>query len=168
MAVGLPINAGSPILAATIAAIAPISIIKQADESVTSSTVMQNDNELVLNLPTINAQYLFALFLDYEGGTQGSSDIKWQFTVPSGAALRYTGAWIGTGGGAVTGTLNSAGTVQNAGSSGAGNTHGILAVGTLQVATTTGTIQLQWAQNTSSGTATIVHAQSFIAMWRII
>ncbi len=39
--------------------------------------------------------------------------------------------------------------------------------GTVVSSSTTGNLQLQWAQNTSSGTATKVHAKSWLILDRI-
>lgn len=159
-------QAGGRITAALLAGIAPLAVIKGAGENVTSSTTLQNDDALLLSV-VANATYLFFCWLDYEGGTQGSSDIKWTWSVPSGAAIRYGGFYIGT-----TGTLHGSSviteaTTVSAGTNGAGNLTSAFMPGSLQTSSTAGTVQLQWAQNTSSGTATTVHGLSFLALWRI-
>jgi len=152
--------AGSRLTAGLLTSGEPIQVIKPADQSLTSNATLQNDN--ALTLPVVaNATYLFRCMLDYEGGTQGSSDIKWTWTLPAGATMRY---WLGrtsTAGAALIGEATGAQTL-TAGSSGAGNLNGILMDGTLIMSSTAGSITLQWAQNTSSGTATIVHAQSYL------
>ena len=62
-------TAGSRILAATLDQIAPLSAVKTSDESVTSSTALQNDNQLYVPLAA-NAYYAFECYLDDEGGTK--------------------------------------------------------------------------------------------------
>lgn len=159
------IVAGSRILASVMAQIAPQAVIKGADQSLASSTTMQNDNALFAAV-IANATYLFLCYLDYEGGTQGSSDLKWQWNVPAGGTLRY--AEIGNNLSGVVQSPSLAGsTVWSAGTSGAGSLRGVLMAGSLIMSSTAGNIQLQWAQNTSNATPTIVHAQSFLALWRI-
>jgi hypothetical protein len=39
--------------------------------------------------------------------------------------------------------------------------------GTLVNGATAGTIQLVWAQNTSSGTSTVIHTQSYVLLRRL-
>lgn len=160
------IVAGSRITASLIASISPLEVIKPADQPLTSSTALQNDTALLLPVAA-GASYDFTCYLDYEGGTQGSSDIKWLWSVPSGAALRYHGIHDTTGGAAVAGTSYTGATTVTAGTNGAGNLKGATMIGTLVTAGTSGTILLTWAQNTSSATATIVHAQSKLSLVRI-
>ena len=70
--------------------------------------------------------------------------------------------------GNITGATTYIGTSVVVGSTnGAGTLRAQVMKGSVFVGSTAGTLQLQWAQNTSSGTATIVHAQSYIAMWLI-
>jgi len=159
--------AGSRITAALLNEIQPLNVIKPADQSVTSSTTLVNDNALSLPLAVANATYQFACYLDYEGGTLGSSDIKWTWTVPAGASMRYATTYTNTAG-AIQGSITYvASSVPAAGTAGAGNLQALTMTGTLLVGATTGTLQLQWAQHTSSGTATIVHAQSGLSLVRV-
>lgn len=159
------IVAGSRILASVMGQIAPQAVIKGADQSLASSTTMQNDNALFL--PVIaNATYLFVCYLDYEGGTRGSSDIKHAWSVPSGGTLRYVKLGNNTSGVAEIVTLAGA-TIWPDATNGAGSLQGLLMLGSLIMGSTAGNLQLQWAQNTSSATATIVHAQSLLSLWRV-
>lgn len=159
------IYAGSPITAAMLRGIAPYAVIKGADEPLTSSTSLQADNDLVLAV-SASTSWLFECFLDYEGGTQGSSDIKWTWAVPAGATLRYTVTNITTGGSSDTGRCWTESSIPTAGTSGATNLQGIRMAGTFLVAGTAGNLQLKWAQNSNSGTPTIVHAQSSLQLWQ--
>lgn len=144
----------------------PAAAFKASDQSVTSSIAMVNDSDLVVTV-LAGATYAFACYLDYEGGTQGSSDIRWQWVVPGGTVLRYQPQYQSTAGVLTGGTTALAGTVIIAGSSGAGVLCGATMIGTLAVSTTGGSLQLQWAQGTSSVTATIVHATSHLMLRRI-
>lgn len=144
----------------------PEAAVKTADQSVTSSITPVNDTELLIALAA-SVTYTFSLFLDFEGGTQGASDLRWTFTLPAGAFLRYSYANRGTGGGATAGTLSTGTDVNSSGTNGAGNLQGVFGFGTIVVGSTAGTLQLKWAQQTPSATSTIMHAQSCIILQRV-
>jgi len=147
----------------------PLAAFKSADESVTSSTVLQNDDVLVVALAA-NATYLMICYLNYEGGTQGASDLKVGWTVPASTVMAYQHIGVTTAG---TITQASAATTSDQtnvpayGTNGAGNTLGALLLGTVKSAGTPGNLQMQWAQNTSNGTATKVKAGSALVLHRI-
>jgi hypothetical protein len=158
------INAGGRILAADVRSVAPLAVIKGADESVLNSATLQFDDALFLAVPA-NTQWLFKCVLNYEGGTHGASDIRWTWNVPTGATLRYytshltnTNPVIAMLAGSATGSADT---------NGAGNLNGILMDGSLIVGSTAGNISLEWAQFTASNvTPTIVHAQSYLSLWQ--
>src|SRR5262245_26161469 len=105
--------------------------------------------------------------LSYKGGTAGASDLKWAFTAPSGAVLRYGVSYNSTG---LTGqvAIYHVGTdVVAAGTNGTGNVLAVTMQGSLTTSSTTGNLQLQWAQNTSSATATTVGTGSVLVLTRI-
>jgi hypothetical protein len=144
----------------------PVASVKTADQSVTSSVTFVNDTELLVPIVAAGT-YQFECFLDYEGGTLGSSDVKWRWIVPTGTTMRYTWAGNGTGGGTHAGDCQIAGDTPSASSNGAGTLRGVMMIGTIVAGVNAGNMQLQWAQNVSSGTATIVHAQSCLVLRRI-
>lgn len=158
--------AGQRITAGLLNSMLPLTVVKAADESVTSSTALQDDNELVLPLATAGATYDFSCYLDYEGAAIGTGDLKITWTLPAGATLRYQMPSLGAGGATNEQNTYVAGSVPALGTKGAGNLCGATLTGTLVVAATTGNLRLQWAQNTSSVTATIVHAQSSLTLLR--
>jgi hypothetical protein len=162
----LSVNAGGSATAAFIDQIAPLGVVKPTDESVTSSTTMQNDNDLLVSL-VANATYKFECYLDYEGGTQGASDIKWQWAIPAGTNLHYQPLFVGTTGNIAGASTFGAATVGTARTNGAAFLCAIGMSGGIIVGSTAGTLQLQWAQNTSSATATTVHASSTLTLWRL-
>ena len=164
------ILAGARLAASAVQGIAPVPGYKGIDEPVTSSAALQNDDALFLPVAA-NATYLWVCYLSYEGGTQGSSDMKFQFTGPSGATASYTFIYYPTSGGVGANTNISRATglssVVTAGTDGAGVKLGLIMIGTLVTSSTPGSLRMQWAQNTSSGTATIVHAGSILAAWQV-
>jgi hypothetical protein len=142
----------------------PLAAIKTSDESVTSSTTIQNDDELVLT-PEVSSSYYFQCYIYFQGGTAG--DIKWQWGVPTGAFIRYQAVFTGTGGGFGANNTYSASDVVAAQCDGAGVDNGMNMMGTLVMGSTSGNLTFKWAQNSSSGTATIVKAQSAVMLTRI-
>ena len=144
----------------------PIAAIKTSDQSVTSSTTVVNDTALVVAMPATGT-YFFECFVEYDGGTGGSSDIKFNWAVPTSATLRYTMTTRNLSNNPVAGDATTGSTTNTASSGGAGVLRAIGMVGSLVMAGTAGNLQFQWAQNTSSATSTIVHAQSMMLLYRM-
>lgn len=143
--------------------------LKTADESVTSSTTLQDDNHLSITLQA-NTSYWIDLFLITDGATAG--DIKLAVFIPSGTFRWITNgldaATTGTsgdvnrrvkGGGAVVGT--------DVGTAGAGTSTVIPARGIVRIGATGGLTWLQWAQNASSATASRVLTGSMMRALRV-
>jgi len=156
------IVAGARITAAILQGIAPLAVIKGADQTLFSSTTLQNDSALIATLAA-NAGYMFACYLDFEGAS--GANLKWGWTVPSGCTMRYVAVYANTSGTATVAGETQASTPA-AQTTGAGNLQGLLMLGTV-LAGSGGTLQLQWAQNTTNAVSNIVHAQSLLALWQI-
>lgn len=162
----LLIYAGQRITADALDALAPLMAMKAGDTNYTNTT-LTNDPELFLAL-VANATYLLEAFLVYEGGTSGSADLQGKFTVPSGASLRYTNIGQNASGGntgSFAGTATSGTYTGN--TNGAGNLRSLTIPGSVVMGSTAGNIQMQFSQNTANATATIVHAQSYLAVQRV-
>lgn len=163
------ISAGQRITAGLLTSMLPVVAVKTINQAVTSSTTFVNDNELLL--PVIaNATYLFDGFIDYDGPFGPNvADIKLDWTLPSGATLRW--GPLGNASNDINQKYSSnttlTGTALTAGTYGTGGTHTALSPrGYLTVGGTAGTAQLKWAQNVSSATATTVYAGSWIRLQR--
>ncbi|MGW8679668.1 hypothetical protein ACWGNN_01120 [Streptomyces sp. NPDC055817] len=149
-------------------------IAKTADETVNSSTTLQNDDHLVLPV-VANGVYTFALDLYMTESTDYVGDFKMSFTCPTGATFDMHGAgahvtvlasgtssdgeWIGK-----LATSSAAATL----AFGVGT--GLTAVrvyGRLVMSGTAGNLQLQWAQNASDATGTTLKAGSYMTMTRV-
>jgi hypothetical protein len=145
-----------------------ISAVKTATESLTSNTTLQDDDELIVTVAA-NSTYELTCMLRYDAATAG--DLQFKFVGPAGATGTITCNRFNVGA-ASTGddTVSSdpIGNVVTAGGLGAGFDTPVAATGLLKVAGTAGTFKLQWAQNTSSGTATRIFADSFIVLRRIL
>jgi hypothetical protein len=160
--------AGHAVTADEIGQLQPLMATKSADQSVTSSTTLVNDNELFVALST-SITYQVDWHFIYEGSTAG--DFKYGFTYPAGATM----SWGHT---VVNPTLgmdaSSAFAYQRAGSgaafacggNGAGQHLHIVGGGLLIVGGTAGNLQVQFAQNTSDGTASKMNLDSWLRLQR--
>ncbi len=138
--------------------------VKAADESLSSSTSLQDDDDL--QFPVNNGEQWFVdVLLDLTGSTGG---IKCAFSIPTGSTMAlnmcsnlnsgntsHVHEWLRT-----SGTATSAITITNGVTS--VNIRGVISVGA-----NAGNIKLQWAQSTSSGTATVVKKLSMLKYTRI-
>jgi len=143
---------------------------KSIDKSLTSNSVLENDNHLVVALDA-NATYEVRYGFVYQAGTGG--DLKWQWQAPADivgieSALRISNSATTSEGSvrASSGAFTSgAGGILSAG--GTGGNASIL--GSMMLVTTTGgNLQLTWAQETSNGTATILRALSWLVATRLL
>jgi hypothetical protein len=158
------ILAGARITAAMIAAIAPNAVVKGDDESLSSSTAMQNDDALVIPL-TANSSWLVVCFFNYVATT--GADFKYRFTAPSGITgyqqptrLNLSGQFTGAFSSLWTDTVTADG-------QGASTIMNVFAFGQITTGPAGGDLQLQWAQNTSNGNSTTVKAGSILAAWQV-
>ncbi|WP_068925045.1 hypothetical protein [Planobispora rosea] len=140
--------------------------LKTADESITSSTVLQNDDQLLVPL-LANSQYWIELFAIYSAAT--ASDLSITFSVPAGGALYWSHG--GLAGGA-TGSVDriSRNFLDETGSGWIGGTGAdavVMGEGRVTTGATAGNLQLRWAQNASGATATIVKAGSILIAQRL-
>lgn len=149
------------------ARVAPIVAYKSVDESVTSSTTLQDDDELVIT-GVASAVYTGRLHLVYSGDTTG--DMKFRFTFPSSdftwsqqrmpaAATSGSGTTIDWGAEVLAATTNTATITAGA----AAAQWPVWADFTWFVGATGGDLRLQWAQSTSSVTALTIKKGS--SLW---
>jgi len=145
-------------------AASPRAIVKTAAESVTSSTVLQNDD--VLLFPIGASETWIASFVLYVDG-DAAGDIKVTVAGPAGATGRVS--VVGPGTTATTfenatanNQVNALGTAPPAGTLGTGNVTVVLVDALIINGATPGNVTLQWAQNTSSATATRVLDASYV------
>jgi hypothetical protein len=144
-----------------------ITVIKSADESVTSSTTLQNDDHLVASLAA-NATYIVDGFLMIFGSSASAGDLKLDFTIPSGATMKYTSFGVVASSPAVQyeATVNANTTARVVGTNGSADM-GCNIRAYITVSSTSGNVQLRWAQNSSNGTATGLRAGSHLRFTRI-
>lgn len=138
---------------------------KTADESVTSSTTLQDDDHLTFAIAA-NEEWC----VSYEatiGQNISVSLFKIALTVPSGATFRGTGAVLGDGGQVAAGTGTGSGTAFLTSVS-FGSSFGYLKMKAwILNGATPGSVTLQWAQGASSGTALTFFKGSFLQATRV-
>lgn len=138
---------------------------KTADEPLASSTTYQNDDQLFGWSVLANAVYELDLHIVYQAAVAaafknrfvlpaGATVEGWDFTYDAGTTEMAVGT-LGTSNAEVTGLPGTAGNVP------------YWVRGTLHVGATAGTVDWQWAQNTSNATATIVRKGSRCTLRRI-
>lgn len=133
---------------------------KTADESVTSSTTVQDDDHLFVQLEA-NSVYQFEMVLLPQGAT---GDFKFQFSSPSGATV--FGSYLGYDAALTALAANYwDGTAVGVG---AGVTTPTTARGTIITGANAGRLKLQWAQNTSSGSATTLLTNSHLSLRKVV
>lgn len=141
---------------------------KTATESVTSSTTLQNDDDLVLAVEA-NSTYLLDMMLFYDGATAG--DFKMSFTGPTGYSVDYHHTGAATALAGTSGDIDYRLIVETdtlgVGANGAGTTLVIHVMGIVVIDATAGSLQLQWAQFASSATATRLFANSYMYLRKV-
>lgn len=159
---------GTTLTSAILASLLPDVATKSAVESVTNSTTMQNDDELLLAVEA-NATYSVDLHLFYDAATAGDITIGW--AGPSGATMNWgmIGAHVNeTSSTTVTNVTMPQFTIGQTNDLGGGASVATYAVvhGTLITAGTAGNLNFRWAQRALSGTATNVRAGSQLILKR--
>jgi hypothetical protein len=144
---------------------------KSTAQPIASSTTLAADNALFL--PVVpDGTYGFLAWLNANGNTLGSGDLKAAFTCPAGASIAYGGVGTSTstaGAANMNASRNASGGTQVFGLNGNGSgTAGSWAVvfGSIANGATAGNLQLEWAQNTSSSVATSMQPGSFLIAWQ--
>jgi len=143
--------------------------IKTANQFVTNSTALVNDNTLFVTVDA-NSVYDVELFLVYNASTTGN--IQCAFNGPAGATLSWTIDGVVLAAGATSGSiLRADAAIGDAGAqaiTGSGSLMMAKIKGTLTVAATAGTLQFRWAQNTADNVvSTSVRTDSFLRIRQI-
>lgn len=143
-------------------------IVKTADEAVTSSTTLQDDNELSFyaNQDTV---YEITLLLQFSVGTTDSG-LRYSLTSLTNATwvLDSLHATLSTGyGEARTSGANGAGSTLTFATSTVTAGYNVLVRGIYETGNTSGRVYVRWAQNVSRSGATTMRIGSFLKARRI-
>jgi len=133
---------------------------KTLDESVTSSTTLQNDDDFTFSIGA-NEVWVVQLYLFTTGVDTGGLKHDWLFSAGGSYAFGNI-TWIQhNAGGAISsssGKETSVGVVQDASSSTV--VKGAIVTALLKNGSSAGTVTWRWAQHVSNGTATTIQADS--------
>jgi hypothetical protein len=139
-------------------------VAKTIDESVTSSAVLQNDNQLFFDVGT-NQAWKFELWI-ITSCAVSTPDIKVAITAPGDASIH----WSAVGDGNV-GTdhevITTAGVSDTFKMSGGALKDSIVITGLITTGATAGTLRLQWAQNSANNNAVKVESFSHLRAWKL-
>lgn len=140
---------------------------KTADETVTSSATIQDDNHLSFDL---NANETWEINGQIQvDNTSNNVDVKVAFQLPTATTMRvYVTGIQDAGGNAIQGsglmtTSNTAKTILISG----GVSTLITFRGILVTSSTAGTVKFRWAQGTSNASGTIVRSNSYMKILRV-
>jgi hypothetical protein len=141
---------------------------KTADESVTSSTTLQNDDHLSIAIPGAGS-YEIDISLGITSAANAAGDIRVGATFPAGTMTLFVDALDASLASSHTGTILRHALALTSGVDpgegfGASTTQTYASLKFLFVATASGTFQFQWAQLASNASATTVKANSFLTM----
>jgi hypothetical protein len=132
-------------------------IYKSADETVNNSTVLQNDNHLILPV-LANEVWGFTMFLFFESGT--TPDLKIGWSVPSGTTMRYCDDDAAQ-------NVSIESETRTIPGSGATTVKIVGVNGAIFASSTAGNVVLQWAQATAEVSDTKVLTGSYIIAHRL-
>ena len=142
-------------------------VIKSADTSRTSTTTSADDPHLTMYV-SANTSYWVQAMLIYSGS---NGNFQLRFAGPSGSTFDWVsdslGGSVTSSFGVVSRTLQGLGNEPTMGGAAAGTNQCSMPKGLLQVGSNGGTLRVQWAQATSSGTATILRSGSILSVRRV-
>ncbi len=136
-------------------------VVKSADESIQSSTTLQDDDELTFAV-SANKEYYVYNTLFYTGESL-SVALKYAFTVPSGATMLDGSNAIYIRGINYTSFDDDSTTTRN--SPGSTVLRGATTLHKLSIGGTAGNVTLQWAQDISTAEDMTVKAGSTLLVW---
>lgn len=146
-------------------------VVKSANETITSSTTLQNDDHLLISVAA-STRYLLEAFL-LLSGTSNVGAIKLFWTAPSGSTLDWSPhSTYYNGATSAVGDIDaSAWTLSDSRPTAAAtanpNNHFACPKGILLTGGSAGTLQFQWAPNNNTGDSAIVRAGSLLRLTRL-
>jgi len=140
----------------------PTAVRKSSSQSLVSSTVLQNDSQLSLSVEAGKTYIIEGLVI--ASSTSAMPDIKIAFVAPTGTTMSI--GYIEAAGSSSSGGILQASGIGGRASVPANNPAPIVIHGTI-VVSTTGTLQLQWAQNTSNANTMQVVKGSYLKIDQI-
>lgn len=136
---------------------------KASDQTVNNTATLANDSDL--SFPVLaNAVYELRMLLLYNSGT--TPDIKFAWSIPAGLAMTWVVTGFDTTGVLIFGNIDAEGSTRALG--GTGGNVAAQVTGVVNVGVNSGTLTLQWAQNTATVANTAVKAGSWGSLTRYV
>lgn len=138
-----------------------------SDVTKISSTTLGNITGLAVAVEA-NAVYAIEAFVEYNSGV--TPDIKFGWTYPASATIKWAGWGVPTSGSSRVGSIDTGVTTEAVAlpfTGDAGGNPSVRIVGTITTAGTAGTLQATFAQNTSDATNTVVKAGAWLKLTRL-
>lgn len=149
------------------------SVYKSADESINTSTVLQNDDALLWSVAA-NERWHFKILIYATDASNGVADMKIGWSVPASTTMAWasyfapSGAYSGFQPVITTSVPVAVFTESTSHSFGTFNGNFMLIYeGVVFVSSTAGTVNFKWAQNTSNGSNLTVKAGSFLELVKL-
>jgi hypothetical protein len=142
--------------------------LKTTNESVTSSTTLQNDDQLVVPVAA-NTKYMIEGFIIYDG--LSAAGLKVAVTAPAGATTSFAAFGPQSGGPGINSynaNVVAAGGALGLECNGVGTLIGAEPKGYVATAGTSGSLQFQFAQVVSNATAVRVFANSWLKVTKVV
>lgn len=147
-----------------------LAVRKSADESVTNSSVLQDDDELSVVLPA-SSSWIVRVVMFAVAAASNSPDLQFQLTGPSGATAVLGKHGLDTGATSTAGTPRYTGAQafsSNATNALMTNATMVVLEGSVVIGSTAGAVTLQWAQSSATPAEAItMKAGSYISFMRI-
>lgn len=151
----------------------PVTIRKPANETVTSSTTLQDDDHFAFAVAA-NSVYTLESYIIYTGAADPLGGLKMQFTGPAGSVMTWTNFGVNHGSASpiTLVTYNVVAEALTAGAPRAVGTNGAVVMtcqpkGTVITSGTSGTLQFRWAQQASDVTATLIGGNSWMRLAKV-
>lgn len=169
--------AGTEPTAAQWQTLLPLFARKASDQSVTSSTTLVNDNDLLVSVAASAVYELSLLLIGINAGGSSAGDLKYAFTQPTGSSCSYAQAGPHVNWPPAVATdfeiewaARSADTGSPTTTTAIGLTttaFGVHIKGILVVGANAGTFRLQWAQNSSNASSSTLKAGSYMRLQQV-
>ncbi|MFZ5534924.1 MAG: H-type lectin domain-containing protein, partial [Patescibacteria group bacterium] len=143
---------------------ATVNIRKAADETITSSAALQDDNELLFAVAA-NETWAVEVSHTYSTGNSSTPDIRVGLNAPTGATCTYGTVNISHAGN-LAGGSTACDTAIVVATTAKGAKNGILS-GTVANGANAGNVTFRWGQGTSSTTGTVMEAGSYLLGFKI-
>lgn len=148
--------------------LAGVGAVKTADLGRTHATTLTNDPDLQLLNLAASATYGVDAALFYTGGSGAAEgDFAWQFALSAGSGGSYGDTHLSPAGNFGGFGASTWGTQHGAQTTGTGNLQVVMLTGTYTTGAAPASLILQWAQNTDTGTATTLKANSYLRAKRL-